>query len=197
MPPDWEEHSSADDGDGPGGLVAFRYSAGAATRYSVDSSTGRAADDASTLYLELSSSDLGEDVVVTFGTIPKKKDAIIPPDDGKKAEGRNLRMNIPLGRHINLDGFRAAKAKAGGGGVGGGGAVPPSLFYVALADLLGRFVDGLFDGALPGGVRRPAAPASSSPRVVVAVAKHAIDGRIAGAPGMTPPPTVSRRRRFE
>jgi hypothetical protein len=184
VPPDWEEHSSAV------GLVAFRYRAGAATRYSVDSSTGRAAeDDASTVYLALSSSGLGEDVVVTFGTIPKKGAS---PPDGGKAGGRNPRMNIPLGRHFNLDGFRAAKARAGGGGAGGGGAVPPSLFYVALADLLRRFFDGLlFDGALPGGVRRPAAPAPSSSSRVVAVAMDAIDDRIAGAPGTTLPPPPS------
>ncbi|KAL3809098.1 hypothetical protein ACHAXA_010619 [Cyclostephanos tholiformis] len=66
----------------------------------------------------------------------------------KDKEQKLLIMTFPLGRHVNLEGFRAAKAKAGGGVVNNStsSVILPSLFYVALPDLLRRFIDEFFDG---------------------------------------------------
>lgn len=114
VPLKWEEYSFN------GGVIAFRYKCGSEV-YSTDS--GSHNSDATTLYLALQLLE-GNEVSVTFGTLPSKDQS-----EGEK----NHEFKFPLGQHVNLDGFQAAKTKIGGG------IVSPSLFYVGLSALLTRF----------------------------------------------------------
>jgi len=131
VPPAWEENAklarSKENGDG--GVICFRYKCGEEV-YSVNS--GRT-NDATTVYLalQLSAGSDGEEQVVsvTFGTLPSTT-----ANDNNTATNYGLKqLKFPLGKHVNLDGFAAAKRK------NGGGLVSPSLFYVSLSDLLLEF----------------------------------------------------------
>jgi len=135
VPPEWEENaantsSKATNGDAVRGAICFRYKCGKEA-YSIDSSGHT--NDATTVYLALQllavvgSNDGEGDVSVTFGTLPSSA-----PKDNANALSKQLKF--PLGKHVNLDGFTAAKTKNGGGGL-----VSPSLFYVSLSDLLMEF----------------------------------------------------------
>lgn len=113
IPPKWEEKAEPR----AGGVIAFRYKCGKGV-YSVD--LGHTSD-ATTVYLALRFLS-GSEVAVAFGALPSSAD---------KSDVKQLKFE--LGKHVNLDGFAAAKAK------NGGGAVPPSLFYISLSDLLMKF----------------------------------------------------------
>ncbi|KAL7550630.1 hypothetical protein ACHAWF_013849 [Thalassiosira exigua] len=121
VPSDWEDAAKR---GGDGGTIAFRYKCGREVR-SVDSS-GRGSD-ATTAYLALRRN--GDDAAAYFGPLPTEGTAA------------TKEWTVPVGRHVNLDGFAAAKAKAGGSG-----GVSPSLLYVSLPDMLGDFHNSL--GAL-------------------------------------------------
>lgn len=137
VPPKWEENVN---NTGDDGVVAFRYKCGRGV-YSTSSSH---TNDATTLYLALHLPSGSDEASVAFGTLPSSS------SKGKSAEEGSVRQKLkfPLGRHVNLDGFRAAKAKnGGGGGAASSSSVPPSLFYISLSELLARF-DAAFGGAL-------------------------------------------------
>jgi len=99
-------------------VIAFRYKCGNDV-YSTDSGP---TNDATTVYLALQLLP-GSDVFVTFGTLPSTAN--------NKSDKKQ--WIFPLGQHVNLDGFTAAKTK------NGGGVVSPSLFYVSLSELLRKF----------------------------------------------------------
>lgn len=113
VPSKWEDTSS----DGEGGVIAFRYKCGS----EVYSTSSGHTNDSTTLYLALHTLE-GKEVSVTFGTLPSKG-----------SSGETIDMKFPLGQHVNLDGFQAAKTK------NGGRAVSPSLFYIGLSALLIQF----------------------------------------------------------
>ncbi|KAL3816633.1 hypothetical protein ACHAXA_004815 [Cyclostephanos tholiformis] len=152
---DWED---ADDDPPPSTSGGRRDDEGVGGGEMDDTTEG-----SGSVYLVLRSSldddDGGGWVYVTFGTMSQisnsrdgsshEETTTSGGDKGKKdKERKSSIMTFPLGRHVNLEGFRAAKAKAGGGVVNNStsSVVPPSLFYVALPDLLRRFVDEFFDG---------------------------------------------------
>eukprot|EP00578_Thalassiosira_sp_NH16_P030589 CAMPEP_0181082132 /NCGR_PEP_ID=MMETSP1071-20121207/3461_1 /TAXON_ID=35127 /ORGANISM="Thalassiosira sp., Strain NH16" /LENGTH=625 /DNA_ID=CAMNT_0023163703 /DNA_START=148 /DNA_END=2026 /DNA_ORIENTATION=- len=130
-PAEVEEGASPSSSNGGGGaVVAFRYKCGSGV-YSVDSGH---ANDATTVYLALRLSvgegdDDDEVVSMSFGALPAG-------DGSAEEEEQRPLLKFPLGRHVNLDGFRAARAKIGGGG---GTLVSPSLFYVSLSELFLEF----------------------------------------------------------
>ena len=102
--------------------------------------------------------------------------------DGERVAGSIGRkstsvMTFPLGRHVNLDGFKAAKAKAGGGAES---AVAPSLFYVALSDLL----RGFFAASIPSPPPTRETNANSFRRAAVIASSSSATGETS-APGTT------------
>lgn len=119
VPPKWEDTSGDDDG-----VIAFRYKCGKEV-YTVDSGH---TNDATTVYLTLQLLQGGE-VSVTFGTLKNEK------------SGEKLQLKFPLGQHVNLDGFQAAKTN------GRAVMVSPLLFYISLSKLLLNF-SSMF-GVLP------------------------------------------------
>mmetsp|Transcript_24664 Transcript_24664/g.53208 ORF Transcript_24664/g.53208 Transcript_24664/m.53208 type:complete len:551 (-) Transcript_24664:205-1857(-) len=109
VPPKWE---------GRDDVIAFRYKCGKEV-YAVDSGH---TNDATTVYLTLQLMQ-GDEVSVTFGTLPSSKD---------KKSGEKRQLKFPLGQHVNLDGFQAAKTKNGGRAA----LVSPLLLYISLPKLL-------------------------------------------------------------
>lgn len=162
VPSKWEEMTTslssvvAADHD----IIAFRYKLVSGTNsstYSVDSSTvlgvGGTTDASTTLYLVVilphstGGKEKNSEVHVSFGTLH-------PSSSTTATTPTTQIMTFPLGRYVNLDGYKAAKAKVAGG------SVAPCLFYIALSELLHRFVT-MFESVLR---RRnlPETPALSS-----------------------------------
>ncbi|KAL7534470.1 hypothetical protein ACHAXR_005895 [Thalassiosira sp. AJA248-18] len=133
VPPKWEDY--ADSVGDAAGVIVFRYKCGKEV-YSTESGP---TNDATTVYLALNFvTGNEEEVAVTFGTLPKDK-----------SSNERKQMKLPIGQHVNLDGFAAAKAKNNDGGASS--LVSPSLFYISLSELLMKF-NSTF-GVL---IRRPA-----------------------------------------
>ena len=155
------------------------------------------------MYLALRSSldDIGDETGgiadVSFGTMAQisngRDDAMMSEGstssgggkggDGERGAGSSIGrkstsvMTFPLGRHVNLDGFKAAKAKAGGGAES---AVSPSLFYVALSDLL----RGFFAASIPSPPPTRETNANSFRRAAVIASSSSATGETS-APGTT------------
>ena len=132
VPSTWEDMATKGvaSAESVGGIVAFRYKCGK----EVYSTSAGATNDATTVYLVVhgqtpTPSNDTEDIIVTFGTLPPTSSFQNQAQDKKK-------LKFSLGRHVNLDGFRAAKTKSGSGV---SALVPPSLFYKSLSELLLQF----------------------------------------------------------
>ena len=117
VPLKWEDQANSEEQ----AVIAFRYKCGKEV-YSTDMMGPT--NDATTVYLALQILP-GSEVVVSFGTLPASSSMA-------KSEERQ-QLQFPLGEHVNLDGFAAAKEKSLGG------SVLPSLFYVSLSKLLMNF----------------------------------------------------------
>ena len=146
VPSNWEEMTTslssvvAADHD----IIALRYKLVSGTNsstYSVDSSTvlgvgGTTDASSTTLYLVVilphssGGKEKNSEVHVSFGTLHPSSSTTntttTPPT--------TRIMTFPLGQYVNLDGYKAAKAKVAGG------SVTPCLFYIALSELLYQFV---------------------------------------------------------
>lgn len=103
-------------------------------------------NDATTVYLTLQLLP-GNEVSVTFGNLPSSS------MDMSGDEKRQLKF--PLGQHVNLDGFQAAKTN--------GGVVSPLLFYVSFPNLLLNFSStfGVFSATITGQGNMNRSPSSS------------------------------------
>ena len=99
-------------------LVAFRYKCGK----DVYTTSSGHTNDSTTLYLVLKIQD--STVKVSFGPMPASS---------KESAITSNHLLLPLTQHINLVGFQASKSK------NSSSAVQPSLFFIALPDLLIQF----------------------------------------------------------